>query len=112
MEIFTNSQKGYPSSFIHHLIRWLFTLSTKTYPQIFPIQFLYHYVRTKQQAGCHFDLPAGVIANSFVVFDEAYLYSRFTGKDRKQKEQTYANILGNTKMSKNLELLYPLRFMR
>lgn len=90
MEIFTNPQKGYPAPFIHHLIRWLFTLPAKTYPQFFPLQFLYNYAKTKQQVGRHFDLPAGVIANSFVVFDEAHLYSRFTDKDRKQKKQTYA----------------------
>ncbi|MBC6928527.1 MAG: hypothetical protein DWB56_06110 [Candidatus Jettenia sp.] len=39
MEIFTNSQKGYPSPFIHHLIRCFLTLPAKTYPQFFPLQF-------------------------------------------------------------------------
>jgi CRISPR-associated endonuclease/helicase Cas3 len=41
-------------------------------------QFLYGYARTKQQIGRHFDLPAGAIANSIVVFDEAHLYSPYT----------------------------------
>jgi CRISPR-associated endonuclease/helicase Cas3 len=41
-------------------------------------QFLYGYARTKQQIGRHFDLPAGSIANSIVVFDEAHLYSPYT----------------------------------
>lgn len=41
-------------------------------------QFLYGYARTKQQIGRHFDLPAGAIANSMVLFDEAHLYSPYT----------------------------------
>ena len=41
-------------------------------------QLLYGYARTKQQIGRHFDLPAGSIANSVVVFDEAHLYSPYT----------------------------------
>ena len=41
-------------------------------------QFLYGYARTKQQIGRHFDLPAGSIANSVIVFDEAHLYSPYT----------------------------------
>jgi CRISPR-associated endonuclease/helicase Cas3 len=41
-------------------------------------QFLYGYARTKRQVGRHFDLPAGAIANSLVVFDEAHLYSPYT----------------------------------
>ncbi len=41
-------------------------------------QFLYGYARNKQQVGRHFDLPAGAIANSVVVFDEAHLYSPYT----------------------------------
>lgn len=41
-------------------------------------QFLYGYARAKQQIGRHFDLPAGAIANSVVVFDEAHLYSPYT----------------------------------
>lgn len=112
MEIFTNPQKGYPSSFIHHRIRWLFTLPAKTYPQFFPLRFLYDYARTKQQAGRHFDLPAGVIANSFVVFDEAHLYSRSTDKDRKQKETDVCKSFGKNQESKNLESLYPIKFVR
>ena len=41
-------------------------------------QFLYGYARAKRQVGRHFDLPAGAIANSVVVFDEAHLYSPYT----------------------------------
>ncbi len=41
-------------------------------------QFLYGYARAKKQVGHHFDLPAGAIANSVVVFDEAHLYSPYT----------------------------------
>lgn len=41
-------------------------------------QFLYGYARSKPQIGKHFDLPAGAIANSIVVFDEAHLYSPYT----------------------------------
>ncbi|MBW1716486.1 MAG: CRISPR-associated helicase Cas3' [Deltaproteobacteria bacterium] len=40
-------------------------------------QFLYGYSRAKR-VGRHFDLPAGAIANSLVVFDEAHLYSPYT----------------------------------
>ncbi|MCZ7383781.1 MAG: CRISPR-associated helicase Cas3' [Candidatus Methanoperedens sp.] len=40
-------------------------------------QFLYGYARSKR-VGHHFDLPAGAIANSVVVFDEAHLYSPYT----------------------------------
>lgn len=40
-------------------------------------QFLYGYARAKR-VGRHFDLPAGSIANSIVVFDEAHLYSPYT----------------------------------
>ena len=41
-------------------------------------QLLYGYARAKRQVGRHFDLPAGAIANSIVVFDEAHLYSPYT----------------------------------
>ncbi|GFO96998.1 CriSPR-associated helicase Cas3 [groundwater metagenome] len=41
-------------------------------------QFLYGYARAKKQVGRHFDLPAGSIANSVVVLDEAHLYSPYT----------------------------------
>lgn len=41
-------------------------------------QFLYGYARTKPQIGRHLDAPAGAIANSVVVFDEAHLYSPYT----------------------------------
>lgn len=104
LEIFTNLQKGYLSSFIHHLIRWLFTLPAKTYPQFFPLQFLYHYARTKQQAGYHFDLPDGVIANSFVVLMKHVSIHVLQVKTGNKKKQTYANTLGKAKMSKNPEL--------
>ncbi|RLG35558.1 CRISPR-associated helicase Cas3' [Methanosarcinales archaeon] len=40
-------------------------------------QFLYGYSRAKR-VGHHFDLPAGAIANSLVVFDEAHLFSPYT----------------------------------
>ncbi len=40
-------------------------------------QFLYGYARSKR-VGHHFDSPAGAIANSVVVFDEAHLYSPYT----------------------------------
>ena len=41
-------------------------------------QFLYGYARAKQHLGRHIDLPAGSIALSYVVFDEAHLYSPYT----------------------------------
>jgi CRISPR-associated endonuclease/helicase Cas3 len=41
-------------------------------------QFLYGYARSKSQVGRHVDIPAGAFANSFIVFDEAHLYSPYT----------------------------------
>lgn len=41
-------------------------------------QFLYGYARNKSQVGRHVDIPAGAFANSFIVFDEAHLYSPYT----------------------------------
>lgn len=37
-------------------------------------QFLYGYARSSVQVGRHIDLPAGTIATSLVVFDEAHMY--------------------------------------
>ena len=37
-------------------------------------QFLYGFARTSMQVGHHIDIPAGSIASSFVVFDEAHMY--------------------------------------
>jgi len=37
-------------------------------------QFLYGFARTSQQVGHHIDMPAGAIASSLVVFDEAHMY--------------------------------------
>jgi len=37
-------------------------------------QFLYGFARANQQVGHHLDLPAGSIASSIVVFDEAHMY--------------------------------------
>ncbi|MEO0293610.1 MAG: CRISPR-associated helicase Cas3' [candidate division WOR-3 bacterium] len=37
-------------------------------------QFLYGFARTSKQVGKHIDLPAGSIASSIVVFDEAHMY--------------------------------------
>ena len=37
-------------------------------------QFLYGFARASGQAGRHLDIPAGSIASSFVVFDEAHMY--------------------------------------
>lgn len=42
-------------------------------------QFVYAYARSSQQAGRHIDLPAGAIAASLIVFDEAHMYhDKFT----------------------------------
>jgi len=37
-------------------------------------QFLYGFARTSHQVGHHIDVPAGAIASSLVVFDEAHMY--------------------------------------
>ncbi len=37
-------------------------------------QFLYGFARASQQVGHHLDIPAGSIASSIVVFDEAHMY--------------------------------------
>ena len=37
-------------------------------------QFVYGFARTSQQVGHHIDMPAGAIASSLVVFDEAHMY--------------------------------------
>ncbi len=37
-------------------------------------QFLYGFARASQQVGRHIDIPAGAIASSLVVFDEAHMY--------------------------------------
>jgi len=37
-------------------------------------QFIYAYVRASDQVGHHLDIPAGAIASSVVVFDEAHMY--------------------------------------
>jgi len=37
-------------------------------------QFIYGYVRASNQVGHHLDIPAGAIASSIVVFDEAHMY--------------------------------------
>ena len=37
-------------------------------------QFVYGFVRASQQVGYHIDMPAGAIASSLVVFDEAHMY--------------------------------------
>jgi CRISPR-associated endonuclease/helicase Cas3 len=37
-------------------------------------QFLYGFARTSHQVGYHLDVPAGSIASSLVVFDEAHMY--------------------------------------
>ncbi|MEW6680598.1 MAG: CRISPR-associated helicase Cas3', partial [bacterium] len=37
-------------------------------------QFLYGFARASSQVGRHLDIPAGAIASSFVVFDEAHMY--------------------------------------
>ncbi|MGC8979298.1 CRISPR-associated helicase Cas3' [Caldisericum sp.] len=37
-------------------------------------QFLYGFARASQQVGHHIDIPAGSIASSLVVFDEAHMY--------------------------------------
>jgi len=37
-------------------------------------QFLYGFARASQQVGHHLDIPAGSIASSVVVFDEAHMY--------------------------------------
>ncbi len=37
-------------------------------------QFLYGFARASQQVGHHVDVPAGAIASSLVVFDEAHMY--------------------------------------
>jgi CRISPR-associated endonuclease/helicase Cas3 len=37
-------------------------------------QFLYGFARASQQVGYHLDIPAGAIASSLVVFDEAHMY--------------------------------------
>jgi len=37
-------------------------------------QFLYGFARASGQVGRHLDIPAGSIASSFVVFDEAHMY--------------------------------------
>ncbi len=42
-------------------------------------QFLYGFARTSRQVGHHIDMPAGSIASSIIVFDEAHMYrDRFT----------------------------------
>jgi len=37
-------------------------------------QFLYGFARASKQVGYHIDIPAGAIASSLVVFDEAHMY--------------------------------------
>lgn len=37
-------------------------------------QFLYGFARSSKQVGYHIDIPAGAIASSLVVFDEAHMY--------------------------------------
>jgi len=37
-------------------------------------QFVYGFARASQQVGHHIDIPAGAIASSLVVFDEAHMY--------------------------------------
>lgn len=37
-------------------------------------QFIYAYARASRQVGHHLDIPAGAIASSIVVFDEAHMY--------------------------------------
>jgi len=37
-------------------------------------QFLYGFTRSSRQIGRHLDIPAGAIASSVVVFDEAHMY--------------------------------------
>jgi CRISPR-associated endonuclease/helicase Cas3 len=37
-------------------------------------QFIYGYARASDQVGHHLDIPAGAIASSLVVFDEAHMY--------------------------------------
>lgn len=37
-------------------------------------QFVYGFARTAQQVGHHIDMPAGAIASSVVIFDEAHMY--------------------------------------
>jgi CRISPR-associated endonuclease/helicase Cas3 len=37
-------------------------------------QFVYGFARASQQVGYHIDMPAGAIASSLVVFDEAHMY--------------------------------------
>lgn len=37
-------------------------------------QFLYGFARASGQVGRHFDIPAGSIASSLVVFEEAHMY--------------------------------------
>jgi len=37
-------------------------------------QFLYAFARSSSQVGSHVDIPAGAIASSIVVFDEAHMY--------------------------------------
>ena len=37
-------------------------------------QFLYGFARVSQQVGHHIDMPAGAIASSLIVFDEAHMY--------------------------------------
>ena len=37
-------------------------------------QFVYGYVRASTQVGHHLDIPAGAIASSLIVFDEAHMY--------------------------------------
>lgn len=37
-------------------------------------QFLYGFVRASKQVGRHLDMPAGSIASSIIVFDEAHMY--------------------------------------
>ena len=37
-------------------------------------QFIYGFARASQQVGHHIDMPAGAIASSLVVFDEAHMY--------------------------------------
>lgn len=37
-------------------------------------QFVYGFARVSHQVGRHIDIPAGAIASSFIVFDEAHMY--------------------------------------
>ena len=37
-------------------------------------QFIYAYARASRQVGYHLDIPAGAIASSIVIFDEAHMY--------------------------------------